>query len=269
MAIFCLFGKKKTKAKAQRSYSSANVGRLFSDFITSSLSADSEIKPALRITRDRCRESARNHPYSRRYLQILSTNVVGANGVRFQSQKRNPNGQLDGPGNRIVEQAWRDWSRAENCTVSGQMTFRDAQRLFIETWARDGEVLIRFIKNDPNNPYRFSLQFLESDYLDEDYNTRLSNGREVRMGVELDERGRPAAYYLFKDHPHDMQGFGAQDKRIRERIPAEDMLHIFEQERAGQTRGMPRLANVLSRIKMLDGYEEAELVAARVSASKM
>ena len=41
------------------------------------------------------------------------------------------------------------------------------------------------------------------------------------------------------------------------------------QDRAGQTRGVPMMANVLSRLKMLDGYEEAALVNARVAASKM
>lgn len=268
MGLFDRFKKKKPVMK--RGFYAANTGRLFADFITSSRSADSEIRGALRVIRDRCRESARNHPYSRRYIQILTSNVVGSNGVHFQSKKRNPDGTLDAPGNRIVEEAWRDWCRFGNCTVDGKLSFQAAQRLFIETWARDGEVLIRLVKNMRDNRHAFAIQFYEADYLDEEYNTKLTNGREVRMGVELDEMKRPAAYYLFADHPHHSDGFGTDyTKRKHIRVPADEMIHAYIQERPGQTRGVPPMSNVLPRLKMLDGYEEAELVAARVGASAM
>ena len=47
------------------------------------------------------------------------------------------------------------------------------------------------------------------------------------------------------------------------------MLHVFLPERAHQTRGVPMLATAIGALKMLHGYREAELVAARVAASKM
>lgn len=270
MGVFDFFKPKQKPRKMARAYHGADTGRLFSDFISSSRSADSEIKPSLRILRDRCREISRNHPYAKRYLQIMTTNVVGPNGVRIQVRKRNDDGSLDSVGNRIIEQAWQTWGRTGFCTVDGRMSWSQAQRLFLETLARDGEVLIQKIKNPAGNPFGFSLKFLEADYLDEGYDARLNNGNEVRMGVELDKRtGKPLNYYLFEDHPHHDQGYGSKTKRHHKIVPADQIIHCYIQERAGQTRGTPWMSNVLSRLKMLDGYEEATLVNARVAASKM
>ena len=270
MGVFDFFKAKPKARKMARAYHGADTGRLFSDFISSSRSADSEIKPSLRILRDRCREISRNHPYAKRYLQIMTTNVVGPNGVRIQVRKRNDDGSLDSVGNRIIEQAWQTWGRTGFCTVDGRMSWSQAQRLFLETLARDGEVLIQKIKNPAGNPFGFSLKFLEADYLDEGYDARLNNGNEVRMGVELDKRtGKPLNYYLFEDHPHHDQGYGSKTKRHHKIVPADQIIHCYIQERAGQTRGTPWMSNVLSRLKMLDGYEEATLVNARVAASKM
>lgn len=267
MGVFDFLRRK--PAQSKRSYYGANTGRLFSDFISMSRSADSEIHPNLRILRDRCREISRNHPYAKRYMQIMSTNVVGANGVTMQVRKRNEDNSLDVVGNRLIERAFAAWGRQGFCTVDGKLSWKQAQRLFIETLARDGEVLIKKVRNPAGNPFGFSLQFIEADYLDEEHNTRLTNGNEVRMGVEINKAGKPLSYFLFEDHPHHDGNFGSYTKRKHVQVKADDIIHCFIQERAGQTRGVPFMANVLSKLKMLDGYQEAELVAARVAASKM
>ena len=259
----------RAKPKKQRSYYAATTGRLFSDFISSSRSADSEIRTSLRILRDRCREISRNHPYAKRYLQIMQTNIVGAHGVTLQARRRNPDGTLDNVANRLIENAWKAWGRRGFCTADGKLSWSQAQRLFVETLARDGEVLIKKIKRPAGNEFGFTLQFIEADYLDEEYNTRLSNGNEVRMGVEIDKLGRPLSYYMFEDHPHHDGQYGSRTKRKHVRVPADEVIHCFIQERAGQTRGVPPMSNILSKLKMLDGYQEAELVAARIAASKM
>jgi lambda family phage portal protein len=260
----------KGKPKPQkRNYQGANIGRLFSDFISSSRSADSEIRPTLRTLRDRCREISRNHPYAKRYLQIMTTNIVGATGVSLQVRKRNDDNSLDTVGNRLIEQNFMAWGRTGFCTVDGRLSWMQAQRLFMETLARDGEVIIKKIRRPSGNPYGFSLQFLEADYLDEEYNKRLSNGNEVRMGVEIDKSGKPVSYFMFEDHPHHDFSYGSTTKRRHIQVPADDIIHCFIQERAGQTRGVPMMSNALSRLKMLDGFEEASLVNARVAASKM
>ena len=93
---------------------------------------------------------------------------------------------------------------------------------------RDGEVLIRHIRN-AENPFGYSLQLLEPDFLDEEYNTTNSdNGNRIVMGVELNNFNRPEAFWCFQgpDHLYDDLSYGV-GKSGRVRIPAADMLHIF------------------------------------------
>ena len=114
----------------------------------------------------------------------------------------------------------------------------------------------------------FTLQFIEADLVDDQENGRNeTNGNEIRMGVELDEFHRPVAYHVLTSHPND-SFFKSPKKREHVRVPAEEMIHLFMPARTHQTRGEPFMAPAIASIKMLHGYREAELVAARAAASK-
>jgi lambda family phage portal protein len=261
-----LFKQRKRQPRKLRQYTATSGKNIFSDWTSSSSNMDSSVRFNLRKIRDRCREQARNNDYAKRYLQLLVTNVVGNNGIKVQSKAREENGELDLIGNARVEAEWKKWCKKGNCTVDGRLSFLDAQKLFIETLARDGEVLIRHMtSNNPLDPYR--IQFLDADYLDEEENKLLNNKEEIIMGVKLNEHKKPISYFIFKEHPHNTF-FGKHDREHYE-LSADDLIHAYMPERAEQTRGLPFMTTALSRLKMLDGYEEAELVAARVGASKM
>ena len=189
------------KQTFKRSYSGANTGRLFADFITSSTSADAEIKDNIRILRDRARELARNDSYISRYLNLMVSNVIGKHGIRVSSKARNDDGSLDIGANVLIERAWKEWSKVGNCTANGRLSFLDCQKIFIESLCRDGEVLIRKIKSN-ESPFGFTLQFLESDHLDETKNDYYKGtGNRIKMGVEVNKYDKPVAYHLFKEHP--------------------------------------------------------------------
>lgn len=263
MGILDIFSRKKPLKK--RAYAGANQGRLFSDFVASSRSADEEIKGALKVLRNRCRDLTRNNAYARRFISLAKANTVGDRGVTLQVKARNDNGAMDNLGNDQIEISWKRWGRMGQCSVDGKISWVDAQRLFIENLVRDGEVLVRLVKYP--NDFGFALEFIESDLLDEEYNVTLPNGHRIRMGVELDSFNRPIAYHLFTAHPGDNSTMWMG--KSYNRIPADKMIHAFLPERAMQTRGAPWMSPVIADLKMLNGYREAELVAARVGASKM
>jgi lambda family phage portal protein len=263
-----IFGNnKKPKRKFKRSYSGANTGRLFADFLTSSTSADAEIKDNLRLLRDRGRELARNDPFISRYLNLMVSNVIGKAGIRVSSKARNDDQSLDIGANLLIERAWKEWSQLGNCTVNERLTFLDCQKIFIETLCRDGEVLVRKVK-DSSSPFGFRISFIESDHLDENKNeTSLKNGNSIKMGVELNSVGKPVAYHLFKKHPYDNTYPKPEQQYIR--VPADEIIHAYIPNRAEQTRGVSFIAPIMANMKLLNGYYEAEIVAARVGASKM
>nr|BAR32691.1 phage portal protein [uncultured Mediterranean phage uvMED] len=258
---------KKPARKFKRSYTGANTGRLFADFLTTSTSADAEIKNNIRILRDRARELSRNDSYIARYLNLMISNVVGKHGIRVSSKARNDDGSLDIGANILIERAWKEWSNLGNCTANGRLSFLDCQKIFVETLCRDGEVLVRKIKSS-DSPFGFTLQFLEADHLDENKNKAADkNGNSIKMGVEINKYGKPIAYHLFKKHPFDNTYPKPTQEYIR--VPADEIIHAYIPQRAEQTRGVSLVATAMANVKMLNGYLEAEIVAARVGASKM
>ena len=264
MGILDIF-KRKEQPKSRRSYAGAQIGRLFNDFVASSRSPDEEVKAALKVMRNRCRDLSRNNEYARRFITLSKTNIIGDRGVTLQVKARNDNGSFDLIGNDIIENGWKNWGRLGTCTVDGRMTWVDAQRLFVECLMRDGEVLVRLV--DYPNEFGFAIEFIEPDLLDEEYNTELTNGNRIRMGVELDKFNRPVAYHLVTKHPGDSSQLTLSATRVR--IPANKMLHCYLPERAQQTRGVSPMSSAIVGLKMLHGYREAELIAARTAASKM
>ena len=265
-----------SKPHRRRSYSGAAGSRLLADFVASTTSADGEIRYNLRRLRDRSRELARNDSYMQRYLQLMTQNVIGEHGFQLQSRARNERlpgqekGQLDAPGNAIVENAWKRWGK--RCTVDRRHSWLDVQRLVMEGLARDGEILIRFVRGR-KYPNGLALQLLEPDYLDETYTTTAPSGGRINMGVELDQYDAPVAYYLLLGknsgvHPFDDSATSLRSTN-RVRVPAEEIIHLYMPERSQQTRGVPWISASMARMKMLDGLEEATIVAARAGASKM
>ena len=87
-------------------------------------------------------------------------------------------------GNDIVERAFKEWSQKGVCEISGKFSWIDAQQMMQESLVRDGEILIKHIRN-ADNRFGYAIQFLEPDYLDEEYNVPAKNGNRVVMGVEL------------------------------------------------------------------------------------
>ena len=165
-----------------RKYQGANTGRLFNDFRQTSTSADAELKDQLRLLRDRSRDLARNDSYVQRYLNLMQSNIIGSNGIRLSMKARNDDGSLDLLANRQIEQQWQKWCRLGSCTTNGRLSFIDCQKLFVESLARDGEVLIRHVKARDSD-FNYRIEFLEADHLDEKKNEDAKGSRnKIKMG---------------------------------------------------------------------------------------
>ena len=133
-----------------------------------------------------------------------------------------------------------------------------------------GEIFVRKVKQSfAGGRVPFALEIIESDRLDVDMNEMAKSGNEIRMGVERDSWGRPVAYHFKTDHPGDYPfGAGAVNNKTV-RVPAADVIHLFRQERPGQTRGVPWIASAIMKMHHLQGYTEAEVIAARAEACRM
>ena len=258
------FGYSKAKAKA-RGYSGAISSRLTGDWLNPTTTGDEEIRRDLQKLRNRCRELERNNDYVRRYLNGLDSNVIGSSGVMLQMKVEDSPLVYDEQANRVIEREWHKWCNRKHTTPNGRQSWLEICKLALRSCARDGDVLLQLVRGY-NNDHGFAVQLIEADMLDIHHNNyRLANGGEIRMGVETNTVGRPVAYHILTSHP----GETSDTSRKRVRVDADDIIHLYNPERISQTRGVPWMVSAMTRLQMLAGYEESELVASRTAACKM
>lgn len=246
-------------------FKGAEYSRLWSDWIASPISADQEIYNDFLRLRSRAREMRRNHPLIRKYLNLLANNVIGPTGFKLRGRVRNNDGQLNKAINKKLQVSWFKWCK--KVTVDGKHSMVSAQQFLIKALATDGEICVRKIRSFKGNDFRYALQIIDPDLLDHMFFRAPVNGvNEIRLGIEIDIYGAPVAYWFWDRHPSDLINISAR-KRIR--VAADEIIHFYRQERSMQSRGTTWLNSVMMPAKMLDGYVEAEVVAARIGSSKM
>ncbi|MCU7904454.1 MAG: phage portal protein [Candidatus Thiodiazotropha sp. (ex Epidulcina cf. delphinae)] len=214
----------------------------------------------------RAREQSINNPYAKRFYTLLKTKVIGPRGPRHQNLARLPSGVPDKGTNALIEEGWKGWVMQGVCDVTGRYSLIRFLHLWIETLARDGEVLVREVFGFENK-CGYALQILEADRLDRKLNAELNNGNIIRMGVEFNEWERPVAYYLLVQHPGDRyQSIGGQQY---ERIPADELIHTLDPWRPHQARGFPWLHASMVDLHHVGEYRESEMIAAEFGAKNI
>jgi lambda family phage portal protein len=257
-----------TKAKSsRRSFSGAIVSRLSAGWNATQTSVNYDLRTQLNILRARSRDLTNNNDYAKKFVQMVGTHVVGPTGFSLQVRVTEPDGRPDNLANTAIETAFAKWMKRGVCDVTGKMSFLDIQHLVAKTVARDGEALIRKVYGPDANAHGFGLQVIAIDRLDVDRNEDLRGGNVIRMGVEMTRFGKPIAYHLRTRHPGD--GVYSLGDNLFERIPADQIYHLFIAQEPEQIRGVPWMHSAIMRLQNLGGFEEAAVIAARVGASKM
>lgn len=251
----------------KRGYAAASFDRLTADWMPATSTGDSEIRYDIQSLRDRSRDLERKDGTMRRFLNCLEKNVLKSGvGFNLQNKAKRPDGTPDAVINEAVEDGFSEWSKKKNCTENGEESLAEVYRLTLRCAARDGGAMIRKIRNPNINKFGFALRMIEIDHLDINYNTILSNGNRVVMGVEKNEVGRTLAYHLLMKHPGDHL-FGSSPYN-RYRVDASDIIHYFVKERITQCVGVPWAAPSMLRMHHLEQYEISEMIASRRAANK-
>lgn len=255
-----------------RSFQAAQTDRLTASWSTEPLPADEIIRRHQRQLVARSREQCTNNDYAKGFLRRCRQNIVGSRGLILQAQSKDPSGRLDQVANDAIEAAFAEWSKPENCDIIGRRSWRAITASCVNTAAKDGEFMVRMITGRDAGPWGFALQTLDPQRcpvsLDED---KLPRGEFIRHGIRFNRYGRALGYYFTStqaeaaDDPYGYHYGGAYYVFV----PADEIIHGFVEEIEGQKRGIPWMATALWRLRMLNGFEEAALVNARVTAARM
>jgi lambda family phage portal protein len=261
--------KKALSVSKRSAFNAAKISRLSSSWTTIPRNTDSEIRESLLTLRARSRNLGYNNDYGKRFLNLVKTNLIGHGGIKLQSRVVDKDGDLDEKTNTLIEDSYKRWGKKGNCTKNKKQSLLSFLSLLAVSLPTDGEILIRKVKGRNVNRHGFALHQYDPDYLDVDLNVELSNGNEIRMGVEVDKWGAPVNYHFLTYHPNDWTYNRRNNPKKYEIVPASEMIHFYLHERVNQTRGIPWMATPAERLYQLGGYEEAELIAARAGATKM
>lgn len=216
---------------------------------------DEEIKRDIGRLRAHSRHLVKNNAIMARYIRLLQTNVVGHAGIQLQCDIRTQTGKPLEKKNSAVEEAWNWW--CGSCTTDGR-TLLDVLWSAIGQAAQDGEALFRTVRG-PQWRCGLALEPVDPDRLDHTLN---DVSKRIVMGVEQDQWGKAVAYHLWTQHP-DSPG-----EKSRERVPADQIYHLFRPQASRQSRGIPWSAPVMLTLALLGKYWEAEVATAAHEAGR-
>jgi len=198
--------------------------------------------------RIRARALVQSVPYITRAIETLVSHTIGT-GIAPRSLA--PKAQAE-----RIDALWDRW--AEQADADGLGNFYSLQARAYRAMEVDGEVLIRIRPRAASDGLAvpMQLQLLEIDWLDSSKSGTVG-GNSVVNGIEYNALGKVTAYWLFDQHPGEL--VGSMRKGASRAVPASRVIHLYRPERPGQGRGFSRLAPVITRVRDLSIYEDAEL----------
>jgi len=239
-------------------------------------SADAEILPEKPTVDARVRDMLRNDAHIQGASTLHKDNIVGAT---YLLNAKPMSAVLFGKRDPVWEEEYQEevetrfhlTAESPECWLDAQRvkTLTDIVRLAVGVDLAGGEVLAsaEWMPND-GRPCRTAIQMVDTDRLSNPFNQWRSN--KIRRGVERDMRGAPIAYHIRMGHPSDFTNPQSYIwKRVMARKPwgRPQILHIYEQMRPDQSRGISGMAAALSEMKMLKGFRKVELQRAVLAAT--
>lgn len=255
--------------RVMRAFAGAEPSRLNANKRPRNNSADTELGGPFGANQMRAwaRMLVRDNAWAWGVVDTFVNSVVGK-GIDIQSAYETPEGSDLELINDRRDEVWQRW--AEVCEINGQYTFNELQQMAMREIVEAGEVLIRMVPVDRKfrgvfRPVPLALELIEADRLAEERDTYTVATREnhrINRGIELDELGRPVAYWIYPNHPTDPY----LNRGVPRRIDADEVIHLFNRQRVGQTRGISMFAPCVSWIRDLGTYVDNELQASAVAS---
>lgn len=239
-------------------------------------SADGDLIPSKPQLDSRSRDVLRNDAYVQGGAMIFKDNIVGA----YYALNAKPMAKLLGKGfdekwerefQEEVEARFTLWAESPDCWADAARTntFTEMVRLAVGVHVACGEVLasVEWLR-DPMRPFSTAIQMIDVDRLSNPNNEFWNES--ITGGVEKDARGAPIAYHIRMAHPSD---FRSMKNMVWKRVPVRkpwgrlQMIHIFEQQRPDQTRGVAEMVAALKEIRMTKQFRDIVLQNAVVNAT--
>ena len=235
-------------------------------------SADRDISMDLDVLRRRSRQLFQNNTFSRAMISSFTTNVVGT-GIKARPTLK----QWEILGltqeeaekwNRKAQDLFELWACSKKCDAERKNDFAQLQDLALKTALLGGDCFALGCYNKNLDPFGLNIKLLEGERCQNPLGALDSDA--LTEGVEVDKNGAPRAYHFTTKPVWSIDEYTDYIDTIC--VPAFDsfgnpnVVHIFTSDRTDQRRGVPMLAPVILQLKQQERYQDAELMAAVISA---
>ena len=212
------------------------------EFLSADAEADSNVR---KILRTRARYEVQNNSYARGIVKTLAEDTIGT-GPRLQMLLE------DEETNRKIEHDFQVWAKKTHL-ASKLRTIRMAR-------CQDGEAFVLLARNPLlKTNVTLDMQLIEADRVTDD---ELTVDPNCIDGVAFDQFGNPASYKVLKKHPGGTDSFDTEFVTVK----AENMIHVFRQDRPEQHRGIPEITAALPLFAHLRRFTLAVVSAAEAAA---
>ena len=243
--------------------------RFTADWFSDSLGPDEKITGSIETIRNRLWGMVGENSYLKGFLNIAERNIFGATGFHLENKCRMQRGKkLDRRANKMVLDLWSRFNEKENASANRRWSRDTMDRIAMTHIILDGDVLYEFLPGFPHrdNEFQFSQHLHSARTMPHDNHEgqRDDRKRHVRHSIEVDEWGGHIAYLIQPNRQSHGIGYPGDIRRI----PAGSAIFPMRQWCIAD-RGWPWPVAAILQLRHLEKYETAELIAARVSASKM
>jgi lambda family phage portal protein len=234
-------------------YEAGSTGtRRTSSWRAPTVTPNAAVLAQLGTLRDRSRLAVRNDGYAGGAIDTIVTNLIGT-GVTLRSKATNPDFQQQ------ANALWNAWTRVSD--ADGQLDWYGQQTQAARAWLEGGECFVRLRPRFTSDglPVPLQLQVLEPELCPYTYNVYTATTK-IRAGIEFDRLGRRIAYHFYRSRP-ELDDFDASQTV---RVPADQVIHLFDPLRPGQLRGVPHLTRALVRFLEIDKFNDATLLRQQI-----
>lgn len=263
-------------ASSGDAYEGAGIGASgeLAPWMPGNMMPDAALSPGHQLGNARAEDMTRNHGIASGGVQLHVDHIVGSNfrlSLKPLYRRLGISRDEAQAWAQDVEAAWFEVADDEiNCYLDAERrrTFTMMIREGVATHTKLGEIMAvsQWISRR-NSLNRTAIKMISPHRVSNPNNA--PDSADLRMGVELNRHGAARAYHV-KDPEYGLMS-GAWGGNWR-RVPRETrwgrqwFLHVFEPSGDNNCRGINTFMSVLSRLKMLDRFQDTQLQNAIVNA---
>ncbi len=247
------------------------VNEALKAFRVSRGSADADLSNDRETVAFRARNLYQNSAFSGALINTIDINVVGT-GLKIRPaiphELLGISREAADAWERRTQEMFELWASSKNCDAEKKADFHELQSLAIKTQLITGDLFGLAKYRAGAGAFGMNLKLLEADRCQNPFGR--FDSQYLAQGIEVDRSGAAVAYHFTKVPPFNLDNYSDALETVRvtafDRFGLPNVIHCFTADRTDQRRGISALAPIISQVKQQERYQDAELLAAVVSA---